>query len=159
MAELKAQALEAGVHADAMQHHNVTDDMIAALPTALVTAFENTQTDFFTHTQVRHHDTAHAAPHSCSNSQFEVYQRVLALLQMDHTKGHLTRASHANFTSIWCLNTNEALAVLQTSGSTATVVVVCGWEVIVASVGDSLAYVDTGAEVVQVGTCFPFVCG
>lgn len=39
---------------------------------------------------------------------------------------------------------------LQVSGTTATVAVVVGWDLIIASVGDSTAYLDTGAEVVQV---------
>lgn len=62
VAELKAQALKAGMHADAVKRHNATDDIAAALPTALVTAFENTQTDFFTHTQVRHLSEAYVVP-------------------------------------------------------------------------------------------------
>lgn len=36
------------------------------------------------------------------------------------------------------------------SGTTATLAVAVGWELLVASVGDSLAYLDTGAEIVQV---------
>lgn len=39
------------------------------------------------------------------------------------------------------------------SGTTATLVMVVGWEVIVASVGDSCAYMDTGTEIVQVRLC------
>ena len=35
-------------------------------------------------------------------------------------------------------------------GSTATLALVCGWELLVANVGDSCAYLDTGAEVLQV---------
>ena len=42
---------------------------------------------------------------------------------------------------------------LQVSGTTATVAVVVGWDLIIASVGDSTAYLDTGAEVVQVSIC------
>ncbi|DBA75361.1 hypothetical protein WJX77_001579 [Trebouxia sp. C0004] len=38
----------------------------------------------------------------------------------------------------------------QVSGATATVAVIVGWDLVVASVGDSTAYLDTGAEVVQV---------
>ncbi|DBA81256.1 TPA: hypothetical protein ACH3X2_006882 [Trebouxia sp. C0005] len=38
----------------------------------------------------------------------------------------------------------------QISGATATVAVIVGWDLVVASVGDSTAYLDTGAEVVQV---------
>ena len=41
---------------------------------------------------------------------------------------------------------------MQVSGSTATVAVIVGWDLLVASVGDSEAYLDTGAEVIQV--CF-----
>lgn len=37
------------------------------------------------------------------------------------------------------------------SGTTATLAVSVGWELLVASVGDSLAYLDTGFEIVQVG--------
>ena len=36
------------------------------------------------------------------------------------------------------------------SGATATLAVSVGWELLVASVGDSLAYLDTGSEIVQV---------
>lgn len=39
---------------------------------------------------------------------------------------------------------------MQVSGSTATVAVIVGWDLLVASVGDSEAYLDTGAEVIQV---------
>ena len=42
----------------------------------------------------------------------------------------------------------------QLSGSTATVLAVSGWQAVIASVGDSCAYLDTGAEVVLVGTPF-----
>ncbi len=45
------------------------------------------------------------------------------------------------------------LPVPQTSGTTATVAVVVGWEVLVANVGDSLAFLDTGSEVVQARPC------
>ncbi len=38
----------------------------------------------------------------------------------------------------------------QVSGTTATVAILIGWELIVASVGDSCAFLDTGSEVVQV---------
>ena len=46
----------------------------------------------------------------------------------------------------------SAAHVVQVSGSTATVAVIVGWDLLVASVGDSEAYLDTGAEVIQV--CF-----
>ena len=36
-------------------------------------------------------------------------------------------------------------------GTTATLAVACGWELVVANVGDSCAYLDTGSEVLQVG--------
>jgi hypothetical protein len=39
---------------------------------------------------------------------------------------------------------------VQVSGSTATVLVVAGWHAVVANVGDSCAYLDTGVEVVLV---------
>lgn len=35
-------------------------------------------------------------------------------------------------------------------GTTATLAIVCGWELLVANVGDSCAYLDTGNEVLQV---------
>lgn len=40
--------------------------------------------------------------------------------------------------------------MMQISGTTAMVAVIVGWDLLVASVGDSEAYLDTGAEVVQV---------
>jgi serine/threonine protein phosphatase PrpC len=36
------------------------------------------------------------------------------------------------------------------SGTTATIAAVVGWELLVANVGDSCAYLDTGAEVLLV---------
>ena len=38
-----------------------------------------------------------------------------------------------------------------TSGTTATMAVCVGWELLVASVGDSYAYLDTGAQIIMVG--------
>lgn len=38
----------------------------------------------------------------------------------------------------------------QVSGSTATVLAVAGWQAVIANVGDSCAYLDTGSEVVLV---------
>lgn len=38
----------------------------------------------------------------------------------------------------------------QVSGSTATVAALTGWEVVIANVGDSCAYLDTGVEVILV---------
>lgn len=41
-------------------------------------------------------------------------------------------------------------------GTTATLAVACGWELLVANVGDSCAYLDTGSEVLQVrAACGP----
>lgn len=39
----------------------------------------------------------------------------------------------------------------QRGGTTATLAVACGWELLVANVGDTCAYLDTGSEVLQVG--------
>lgn len=39
---------------------------------------------------------------------------------------------------------------LQESGSTVSVVALVGWELVVANVGDSCVYLDTGSEVIQV---------
>lgn len=44
------------------------------------------------------------------------------------------------------------------SGTTATLAVAVGWELLVASVGDSLAFVDTGSEVIQVSTSVKSIC-
>ena len=41
---------------------------------------------------------------------------------------------------------------MQVSGTTATVAAISGWEVVIANVGDSCAYMDTGVEVVLVST-------
>ena len=46
---------------------------------------------------------------------------------------------------------NECKRRFKQSGTTATLVMVVGWEVVVASVGDSCAYMDTGTEIIQVG--------
>ena len=43
------------------------------------------------------------------------------------------------------------MAKYKESGTTATLAIAVGWELMVASVGDSLAYLDTGSEIVQVG--------
>ena len=53
---------------------------------------------------------------------------------------------------VWAIG--RAVLDLQVSGSTATVAVIVGWDLLVASVGDSEAYLDTGAEVIQVYTLF-----
>lgn len=45
--------------------------------------------------------------------------------------------------------------MLQESGTTATVAALVGWTVVVGNVGDSLAFLDTGSEVVQVGSPRP----
>ncbi len=46
----------------------------------------------------------------------------------------------------------QCCLMMQVSGATATVAVIVGWDLVVASVGDSTAYLDTGAEVVQVSS-------
>jgi serine/threonine protein phosphatase PrpC len=46
----------------------------------------------------------------------------------------------------------ECRGKFKRSGTTATLAVSVGWELVVANVGDSCAYLDTGAEVVQL-TC------
>ena len=53
---------------------------------------------------------------------------------------------HAAFVDI----DNECLRRFKTSGTTATLAVVVGWELLVANVGDSCAYLDTGSEIIQV---------
>ena len=53
---------------------------------------------------------------------------------------------------LWMIVDGCSLMGVQVSGSTATVAAVTGWEVIIANVGDSCAYLDTGGEVVLV--CF-----
>ena len=45
----------------------------------------------------------------------------------------------------------EACRKFKHGGTTATLAIACGWELLVANVGDSCAYLDTGAEVLQVG--------
>ena len=58
----------------------------------------------------------------------------------------LPRACVAGF----CRVNEEAHRRFPEGGTTATLVVAVGWEVVVANVGDSCAYLDTGAEVLQV---------
>ena len=49
------------------------------------------------------------------------------------------------------MSTNEACQKkFKESGSTATLALVVGWELLVANVGDSSAYLDTGSEIIQV---------
>ncbi len=52
----------------------------------------------------------------------------------------MTHAAHETF----------LVVLAQESGTTATVAVLVGWEVLLANVGDSLAFLDTGSEVIQV---------
>lgn len=47
---------------------------------------------------------------------------------------------------------NSSTLIVQVSGSTATVAAITGWEVLIANVGDSCAYLDTGVEVILVHT-------
>ena len=47
-------------------------------------------------------------------------------------------------------NVSLDTVTVQVSGSTATVAAVTGWEVLIANVGDSCAYLDTGVEVILV---------
>lgn len=58
----------------------------------------------------------------------------------------LPRSLSSTFASIQ----EDFLAGTKVSGTTATVAAFVGWELIVANVGDSLAYLDTGSEVIQV---------
>ena len=44
------------------------------------------------------------------------------------------------------------MSPMQVSGTTATVAAISGWEAVIANVGDSCAYLDTGVEVVLVST-------
>ena len=52
VADLRSQAAAAGLAAQTLARCDLIDGVAAALPAALVTAFETTQTDFFTHSQV-----------------------------------------------------------------------------------------------------------
>ena len=60
----------------------------------------------------------------------------------------LPRACCAAFQAI---DTDAQRRWPQRGGTTATLAVACGWELLVANVGDSCAYLDTGSEVLQVG--------
>ncbi len=65
----------------------------------------------------------------------------------DHaSRAPYEQALHAGFVEI----NAECKRRFKQSGTTATLVVVAGWEVVVASVGDSCAYMDTGTEIIQV---------
>ena len=57
------------------------------------------------------------------------------------------QALHAGF--VEC--DDECLKRFKHSGTTATLAVCVGWELLVANVGDSLAYLDTGAQIIMVG--------
>ena len=58
--------------------------------------------------------------------------------------------SHAATKDDAVLCTDLGSVLVQVSGTTATVVAVSGWEAVIANVGDSCAYMDTGVEVVLV---------
>ncbi|KAG2436825.1 hypothetical protein HXX76_006347 [Chlamydomonas incerta] len=58
----------------------------------------------------------------------------------------LPKALHAGF--VQC--DDEIMTKFKSSGTTATMAVQVGWELLVANVGDSLAYLDTGTEIVVV---------
>eukprot|EP00208_Stichococcus_sp_RCC1054_P003755 CAMPEP_0206138556 /NCGR_PEP_ID=MMETSP1473-20131121/3407_1 /ASSEMBLY_ACC=CAM_ASM_001109 /TAXON_ID=1461547 /ORGANISM="Stichococcus sp, Strain RCC1054" /LENGTH=535 /DNA_ID=CAMNT_0053532023 /DNA_START=78 /DNA_END=1682 /DNA_ORIENTATION=- len=62
----------------------------------------------------------------------------------------LVEALPAALVQAFAATEREFFTHSQTSGTTATVAVVAGWEVLIANVGDSLGYLDTGSEVVQV---------
>lgn len=64
----------------------------------------------------------------------------------------MSQAMHAAFLEANEVSTKRCKA----SGTTATLAVAVGWELLVASVGDSLAFVDTGSEVIQVSTSMSF---
>ncbi|KXZ45179.1 hypothetical protein GPECTOR_57g469 [Gonium pectorale] len=58
----------------------------------------------------------------------------------------LPKALHAGFVECDA----EVISRYKESGTTATLAVQVGWELLVANVGDSLAYLDTGAEIVAI---------
>ncbi|GIL48008.1 hypothetical protein Vafri_4730, partial [Volvox africanus] len=70
--------------------------------------------------------------------------RVMAA--QDALIARLPKALHAGF--VQC--DEDVISRHKTSGTTATLAVQVGWELLVANVGDSLAYLDTGSEIVVV---------
>jgi hypothetical protein len=63
----------------------------------------------------------------------------------------MKRLPQACATAFRSVDTDAQCRWPQRGGSTATLAVACGWELLVANVGDSCAYLDTGSEVLQVG--------
>ena len=62
----------------------------------------------------------------------------------------LAAALPAALAAAFAATERDFLTRNQESGTTATVAAVAGWQVLVANVGDSLAFLDTGSEVIQV---------
>jgi serine/threonine protein phosphatase PrpC len=127
-ADLRSQLQTLGAAPEALASCDGADSVAAALPLALVAAFTATEQAFINHSQVR----TRAESPTLALSHPVLTGMCPAI--------HLYDAAHAK------CNTH-----LQESGTTATVAALVGWSVVVANVGDSLAYLDTGSEVVQVG--------
>ncbi|GIL74972.1 hypothetical protein Vretifemale_4816 [Volvox reticuliferus] len=72
--------------------------------------------------------------------------RARVMAAQDALIARLPKALHAGF--VQC--DEDVISRHKTSGTTATMAVQVGWELLVANVGDSLAYLDTGSEIVVV---------
>lgn len=152
------------------------DAAVDALPAALRSAFASVQDEFFTHTKVSLLVIgSHACHILCLNTCCRCW--LLALQQLHFppacksvpgqnclilTTRQLDQAcKRVVETSAICLLSCQfrqkqsaglplTQFVHQVSGTTATVAVLVGWELLIANVGDSLAFLDTGSEVIQV---------
>lgn len=115
------------------------EHLVCALPQAFAAAFRELQADFFHSTKVtfRPLQSASLIPFSA-----------LALERLD--AGNICMCDVGRRV----LELKGWGCVVQESGTTATAAVLAGWDLIVANVGDSCAFLDTGSEVLQVTAAF-----
>lgn len=135
------------VSAEVSGELRVLDRLAAKLPAALQETFAQLDAEF--KAQVRPTDDCASRKCRCAM----LFISIIGLTIRFDMHALATRVSHTR-------NPSSSLHVLSPcsffqepgslSGTTATVAVVCGHELIVANVGDSLAFVDTGSQVIAV---------
>ncbi|EFJ42787.1 hypothetical protein VOLCADRAFT_121483 [Volvox carteri f. nagariensis] len=92
-------------------------------------------------------NAAEDSPTGSGGDEAELERARVAAAQ-DALISRLPKALHAGF--VQC--DEDVNSRHKSSGTTATLAVQVGWELLVANVGDSLAYLDTGSEIVVIST-------